>query len=70
MSLTLDCQGPLVEEVFFEGKHLGHWTGARMVAKVCFWIHMAFLEENLPLYLSATVLQGACGYDAGALGHL
>lgn len=40
-----------MEEVFFEGKHLGHWTEAGIVAKVCYWIQLAFLEENLPSYL-------------------
>lgn len=57
-------------EVFFEVKHLSHWAETGMVAKGCFWIQQAFLEENLLSYLWATVLQGACGYDAGELEHL
>lgn len=59
-----------MEEVFFEGKSLRHWGETGMLAKVCCWIQLAFVEENLLSYLQATVLQGACGYDAGAQGHL
>lgn len=69
MSSKLDCQKPSAE-VIFEAKCLCHWAEAGKEAKGCFEVQQEFLYENLLTYLSATVLQGACGYDAGEQGRL
>lgn len=58
-----------MEEVFFWRKYLGHWARSEMVVKVWHLTQLAFLEEIPLWHLWATVLQGAYGCGAGALGH-